>query len=74
MSQLQQQLHQPEVHGEHKAAWVTISTDEYESMKATIEVLSNSKLMKQIMESEEDIKMGRTKSLDELIKGLKKKS
>ncbi len=65
---------QLQMHGEHKAAWVTISTDEYESMKATIEVLSNSKLMKQIMESEEDIKMGRTKNLDDLIKGLKKKS
>lgn len=26
---------------EHKARWVTISTDEYESMKSTLEVLTD---------------------------------
>ena len=49
--------------GEHKARWVTISLDEYESMKSTIEVLSDPELMEQIKESREDFKTGRFKTL-----------
>ena len=30
--------------GEHKANWVTISSDEYESMKSTLEVMSDPEL------------------------------
>lgn len=35
----------------HKATFITISSDEYDSMKATIEVLSDKELMEQIRES-----------------------
>ena len=35
----------------HQAGWITISTDEYESMKETIEVLSDVDLMEQLEES-----------------------
>ena len=35
----------------HKATFITISSDEYESMKATIEVLSDKELMEQLRES-----------------------
>ncbi len=38
------------VHGPHKAEWITISIDEYESMLRTIEVLSDVDLMTQIEE------------------------
>jgi len=53
--------------GEHKAQWVTISSDEYESMKSTLEILSDSELMQQIEESREDYKAGRYKELSELM-------
>lgn len=52
--------------GEHKARWVTISSDEYESMKSTLEILSDPELMQQIEESREDFKAGRYKELREL--------
>ncbi len=32
----------------HSSEWITISLDEYESMKRTIEILSNADLMDQI--------------------------
>ncbi len=54
--------------GEHKASWITISSDEYESMKSTLEVLSDTELLEQIRESEEDYKAGRYKKLRDLIK------
>ncbi len=57
-----------EVSSEHKAHWVTISSDEYESMKSTIEVLSDSELIEQIKESREDYKAGNYKKLRALIK------
>ena len=53
--------------GEHKAQWVTISSDEYESMKSTLEILSDPELMQQIEESREDYKAGRYKELSELM-------
>jgi PHD/YefM family antitoxin component YafN of YafNO toxin-antitoxin module len=44
--------------GKHQAGWITISTDEYESMKETIEVLSEVDIMKQLEEGKkEDIKV-----------------
>lgn len=43
-------MSKPAVHGKHGAKWITISTDEYESMKRTIEVLSDKELMVQIRE------------------------
>ena len=36
------------VHGKHETEWITISIDEYESMKRTIEVLTDKDLMDQI--------------------------
>jgi PHD/YefM family antitoxin component YafN of YafNO toxin-antitoxin module len=53
---------------EHKAHWVTISRDEYESMKSTLEVLSDSDLIEQIKESRNDYKSGNFKKLNDLIK------
>jgi PHD/YefM family antitoxin component YafN of YafNO toxin-antitoxin module len=40
----------PSVRGKHQAEWITISTDEYDSMKRTIDVLSDKELMTQIQE------------------------
>ena len=59
-----------EAFGEHKATWVTISSDEYESIKSTLEVLSDSELIEQIKESREDFKAGKYKKLHDLIKEL----
>ena len=47
-------------HGVHEARWITISTDEYESMRRTIEILSDRDLMEQI----EDGKRDRVKVID----------
>ena len=58
--------------GKHEAYWVTISSDEYESMKATIETLSDSEIMNQLRKSQEDIKAGKTKSWDDFTKESKK--
>ena len=58
--------------GEHKTAWITISLDEYESMKSTLEILSDPELMGQLRKSKEDIKAGRYKTLKELLKEVKK--
>lgn len=57
-----------EAFAEHKAHWITISSDEYESMKSTIEVISDSELIEQIKESREDYRSGNYKTLHELMK------
>ena len=44
----------------HETEWITISLDEYDSMRRTIEVLSDRDLMKQI----EAGKKGRSKTRD----------
>ena len=36
--------------GKHQIGWITISMDEYESMKETIEVMSDIDIMKQLEE------------------------
>ena len=54
--------------GKHEAGWITISTDEYDSMKATIEVLSDPELMDQIKKSRSDFKAGKYKKLSDLLK------
>ncbi len=38
----------------HQAGWITISTDEYDSMKETIEVLSDVDIMKQLEEGRKE--------------------
>ena len=43
-----------EAYGRHETGWVTISTDEFESMVRTIEVLSDKDLMAQIGEGKRD--------------------
>ena len=52
---------------ENKARWVTISSDEYESMKSTLEILSDPELMQQIEESREDFKAGRYTELRKFV-------
>lgn len=61
-------MDETETSGEHKARWITISTGEYESMKSTLEVLSDPELMEQLKESREDFKAGRFKKLRDLLK------
>ena len=47
-----------ESYGRHETGWVTISTDEIESMVRTIEVLSDKDLMAQIGEGKiDDVKV-----------------
>ena len=36
--------------GKHQTEWITISVDEYESMRRTIDVLSDKDLMEQVKE------------------------
>ncbi len=52
----------------HEAGWVTISTDEYESMKATIETLSSPDAMRKIMKGERELSEGKGKFLEKLKK------
>lgn len=56
------------VHGEHKSEWITISTDEYESMMSTIEVLSDADLMAQIEEGKR--KNAPTRNFEDLAREL----
>ncbi|MCZ7400123.1 MAG: hypothetical protein O8C62_10710 [Candidatus Methanoperedens sp.] len=54
--------------GKHQAGWITISTDEYESMKDTIDVLSDVDIMEQL---EEGKKTGtKVRDFEELAKEL----
>lgn len=55
-------------HGQHTSEWITISTDEYESMQRTIEVLSDKDLMAQIDEGKR--KDAPTRDFKELAKEL----
>ena len=43
-----------DMYGTDKTGWITISTDEYESMVRTIDVLSDKDLMEQIEEGKRD--------------------
>ena len=52
----------------HSTRYVTIPEDEYESMKRTIEILSDKELVESIKRGKEDIKAGRTKPLKEYLK------
>ncbi len=56
------------VHGEHKTEWITISVDEYESMKRTIEVLSDKDLMAQIKRGQQ--KSVKSRDFSEIVKEL----
>ncbi|HLD48797.1 MAG TPA: hypothetical protein VJB11_00365 [archaeon] len=52
--------------GRHETAWITISSDEYESLLATIETLSNPEAMKKIRKGEKEILEGKLKSLEQV--------
>jgi antitoxin YefM len=56
------------VNGKPKA--VLMSSEEFESWKETIDILSDPELMEDIKRGEEDIKAGRVVSLEELKKDL----
>ncbi len=56
--------------GRHETSYVIISKDEYDSMQATIEALSDNELLKQISKSKEDIQKGRVKKWDDFSKEL----
>lgn len=42
------------IHGKHKTEWVTISKDEYDSMRSTLEILSDTDLMEQITKGKQE--------------------
>ncbi len=42
------------ISGKHQTGWITISTDEYESMKDTIEVLSDNDIMRQLLDGKKN--------------------
>lgn len=54
-----------------KPAAMIISTDEYESLRETNEILSDPALMKAIKEGEEDVKKGRVYDWENVKKELK---
>lgn len=53
---------------EHRTTYVTIPRDEYESMKATLEVLQDEDLMKQLKESERATREGKTRKWRDFMK------
>jgi PHD/YefM family antitoxin component YafN of YafNO toxin-antitoxin module len=54
--------------GEHMAQWVTISSDEYESMKSTLEIISEPELLEQIRMSRKISRLEDTKNFVNLLK------
>ena len=60
-------MSEAKIFGEHKSGWVTISTDEYESMRSTIDVLSDLELMEQIRDSKAYYRAGKYQNVRELI-------
>lgn len=53
-----------------KPAAILLSIDEYESLKETLEIMSDKELMKELKEAEEDIKAGRFQTWEEVKKEL----
>jgi hypothetical protein len=56
------------VHGKHETEWITISVDEYESMKSTIEVLTDKDLMNQITKGQQ--KNAKSRNFNDIVKEL----
>jgi PHD/YefM family antitoxin component YafN of YafNO toxin-antitoxin module len=54
--------------GKHQTGWITISIDEYESMKDTIEVLSDNDVMKQLEEGKKST--DKVRNFEDLAKEL----
>ena len=63
-------MSEAEYYGEHKAHWVTISSDEYESMKATLEILSDPKLRDEALKGKEQARQGKAKKLEDVKRSL----
>ena len=55
---------------EHETEWVTLSLDEYESLLATIEILSNPKAIEKIKRGEKELKEGNFRRLEDVKKEL----
>ena len=55
---------------EHETVYVTISLDEYESMKATLEILADKKAMIELAQGEKERLEGKGKKLEDLKKEL----
>ncbi len=56
--------------GKHETSYVIISKNEYDSMQATIEALSDNDLLEQIKKSKDDIKKGKVRKWDDFSKEL----
>ncbi len=54
----------------HETSFLVISKDEYDSMRETIEILSDKELMEQIRESDSAKKAGKVRNFEELAKEL----
>ena len=54
--------------GKHQTDWITISTDEYESMKETIEIISDVDIMEQLDDGKKD--NTKVRDFEELAKEL----
>jgi PHD/YefM family antitoxin component YafN of YafNO toxin-antitoxin module len=67
-SQLKLYFEMALVHGKHETEWITISVDEYESMKRTIEVLTDKELMAQIKRGQH--KTVKSRDFEEVAKEL----
>ena len=52
----------------HKTSFVTITKDEYDSMRETIEILSDKEVMGQLKESQKAIRDCRVRKWDEFVK------
>ena len=55
-----------------KQRLVSIPKEELESLEATVETLQNKYVIEHLVKSEQNIKEGKTRNIDELIKELKK--
>ena len=53
-----------------RPAAVLLSSDEYESLQETLEVLGDDETLEALRESEEDVKAGRTYTLDQVKRDL----
>lgn len=51
-------------------AAILLSIDEYASLRETLEIMSDKKLMKELKEAEEDIQAGRVQTWEEVKKEL----
>jgi PHD/YefM family antitoxin component YafN of YafNO toxin-antitoxin module len=54
----------------HETRWVTISMDEYESMKSTLEILSNPKMRREALKGKKQANEGKTEKLESVLEEL----